>query len=163
MTSFDLIALVVVALSVGFSIWRGLVREVLSLLSWVAAFWIARLFAGVAAGWLPASLSHQGLRTMIGFIAVFAISLLVLSLLSMLVVHLVKVAGLTTSDRMLGAAFGLARGLLIVVILVLFGGMTSEPHEAYWRNALLSRPLEQIALVAKPWLPDDVARRVSFE
>lgn len=163
MTAFDLIALVVVALSVGFSIWRGFVRELLSLASWIAAFWIARSFAVVAAGWLPASLSHQGARMVIGFIGVFLVSLLVLSLLTMLVVHLIKVAGLTTSDRMLGAAFGLVRGMLIVVVLVLLGGMTSEPREAYWRNALLSHPLEKVAMAAKTWLPEDVARRVSFE
>ena len=163
MTAFDFIAVVVVAISVGFSIWRGLVREVLALLSWILAFWLAKLFAAVVAGWLPSSWSHQGLRIAIGFVAVMLVSVLVLSLLSMLVVHLVKVAGLTASDRMLGAVFGLLRGVLIVVILVLLGGMTSEPREPYWRHALLSRPLEKMALWAKPWLPEDIARRVSFE
>ncbi len=163
MTVFDLIAILVVAISVGFSIWRGLVREVFSLLSWVAAFWLARLFAAVVAGWLPASWTHQGLRYAIGFVAVMLVTVLVLSLVSMLVVHLVKVAGLTTSDRMLGAVFGLLRGVLIVLVLVLLGGMTSEPREPYWRNALLSKPLEKMASLARPWLPEDIARRVSFE
>jgi membrane protein required for colicin V production len=163
MTAFDLIAVAVIAISVGFSIWRGLVREVLALLSWIAAFWIAKLFAGVVAGWLPVSWSHQGLRIAIGFIAVMLVSVMVFGLISMLIVRLVKAAGLTASDRMLGALFGLLRGLLIVVILVLLGGMTSEPREPYWRNALLSKPLQEMALWAKPLLPGDFARRVSFE
>jgi len=163
MTVFDLIAVLVVAISVGFSIWRGLVREVLALLSWIAAFWLSKLFAVVVAGWLPSSWSHQGLRIAIGFIAVMLVSLLVFSLASMFIVHLVKVAGLTASDRMLGALFGVLRGLLIVVIMVLLGGMTSEPREPYWRHALFSRPLEKMALWVKPWLPEDIARRVSFE
>ncbi len=163
MTVFDLITVVVIAISVGFGIWRGLVREVLSLLSWIAAFWLAKLFAGVVAGWLPASWSHQGLRIAIGFVAVMLASVLLFSLLSMLIVRLVKAAGLTTSDRMLGAVFGLLRGLLIVVILVLIGGMTSEPREPYWRKALFSKPLQTMALWAKPWLPEDIGRRVSFE
>lgn len=163
MTAFDLIAIAVVAISVGFGIWRGLVREVLSLLSWVAAFWMARLFAAVVAGWLPASWSHQGLRIAIGFIAVMVVSVLVFGLLSMLAVRLVKAAGLTGSDRTLGAVFGFLRGVLIVVILVLIGGMTSEPREPYWRKALFSKPLQTMALWAKPLLPEDIARRVSFE
>jgi membrane protein required for colicin V production len=163
MTVFDLIAILVVAISVGFSIWRGLVHEVMALLTWIAAFWLARLFAAVVAGWLPVSWSHQGLRIVIGFVAVMLVSVLVLSLVSMLIVRLVKVAGLTASDRMLGAIFGLLRGLLIVVILVLLGGMTSEPREPYWRHALFSRPLEKLASRIVPWLPEDVARRVSFE
>ena len=163
MTVFDLIAVLVVAISVGFSIWRGLVREVLALLSWIMAFWLAKLFAAVVAGWLPSSWSHQGLRIAIGFIAVMLVSVLVFSLVSMFIVHLVKVAGLTASDRMLGALFGLLRGVLIVVIMVLLGGMTSEPREPYWRHALFSGPLEKMASWVKPWLPEDIARRVSFE
>jgi len=163
MTAFDFIAIVVVAISVGFGVWRGFVREVLSLLSWIASFWLARLFAGVVAGWMPSSWTHQGLRYAIGFIAVMLVSVLVLSLLSMLVVRLVKAAGLTASDRMLGAVFGVLRGLLIVVVLVLVGGMTSEPQEPYWRKALFSKPLQVMALWAKPLLPEDIARRISFE
>jgi membrane protein required for colicin V production len=163
MTVFDLIVLLVVAISVGFSIWRGLVREVLGLLSWILAFWLANLFAAVVAGWLPSSWSYPGLRIGIGFIAVMLIGVLILSMVSMLIVRLVKVAGLTASDRMLGAVFGLLRGVLIAMVLVLLGGMTSEPREPYWRNALFSRPLEKMALWAKPLLPEDVARRVSFE
>ena len=163
MTMFDLIAVLVVVISVGFSIWRGLVREVLALLSWILAFWLAKLFAAVVAGWLPDSWTHQGLRIATGFVAVMLVTILILSLLSALLVHLVKVAGLTTSDRALGAVFGLLRGMLIVVILVLIGGMTSEPREPYWRRALFAGPLEKVALQIKPWLPEDVARRVSFE
>ncbi len=133
MTAFDLIAVLVVAISVAFSIWRGLVREVLALLSWVLAFCLARLFAVVVAGWLPSSWSHQGLRIAVGFVAVMLVSVLAFSLVSMMIVHLVKVAGLTTSDRMLGAVFGLLRGLLIVVTMVLLGG-----HDLRAARALLA-------------------------
>jgi membrane protein required for colicin V production len=163
MTVFDLIVIAIVVVSVGISIWRGMVREVLALASWIGAFWIAKELAGFTATWLPDSLANPGLRLMIGFIFVMLTSLLVFSVTGMLIVHLVKVAGLTASDRMLGAAFGLLRGLLIAVTVVLLGGMTSAPREPYWRDALLSAPLEAAALWVKPWLPGDVARRVSFD
>jgi membrane protein required for colicin V production len=163
MTAFDVIAVLLVTVSVGFGIWRGMVREVLSLLSWILAFWIAKLFAVVVAGWLPVAWNHQGLRIAIGFIAVMLISVLVLSLFSSLIVHLVKAAGLTNSDRVLGALFGALRGIFVLIVLVLLGGMTSEPREPYWRNALFSHPLESMASWVMPWLPRDIARRVSFE
>jgi membrane protein required for colicin V production len=140
-----------------------MVREVLALASWIGAFWLAKELAGFTATWLPDSFTNPGLRLMFGFVAVMLASLLVFSLTGMLIVHFVKVAGLTGSDRMLGAAFGLLRGLLIAVTVVLLGGMTSAPREPYWRDALLSAPLEAAALWVKPWLPRDVARRVSFE
>ena len=163
MTVFDLIVIAIVAVSVGISIWRGMVREVLALASWIGAFWIAKELAGFTATWLPDTVSNPGLRLMFGFIGVMLASLLVFSLVGMLIVHLVKVAGLTAPDRMLGAAFGLLRGVVIAVTVVLLGGMTSAPREPYWRDALLSAPLEAAALWVKPWLPRDVARRVSFE
>lgn len=163
MTVFDTIVIAILAVSVGLSIWRGLVREVLALISWVGAFWLAKEFASIASTWLPASVTNPGLRLMMAFMGLMLAALLVCALVSMLIVHLVKVAGLASSDRMLGAFFGMVRGVLIVVTLVLLGGMTSAPHEPYWRNALLSAPLEAVALRVKPWLPDDVALRVSFE
>ena len=163
MTAFDVIVVLVVVASVGVSIWRGLAREVLSLLSWVGAFWLAQLFAGVMANGLPEALGHSGIRVAVGFTIVLVASLLVFSLMSRLVFHLVKVAGLTTSDRVLGAVFGVLRGGLMVLILVLLGGMTSAPRQAYWREALFSASLVAAALWVKPWLPPEVSRRVNFE
>jgi membrane protein required for colicin V production len=163
MTSFDLVVIVVALVSVAFGIWRGLVREVMALVSWIGAIWIAKLFAGVAANTLPASVTNPDIRVATGFVLVMFASLLLFTLISLLLVHLVRVAGLTRSDRAMGAAFGLLRGFLIVVVLVLLGGMTSAPREPFWRNALLSRPLVAVAQWVKPWLPDDMARRVKFE
>lgn len=163
MTLFDIAVIAILLLSVGLAVWRGMVREIFSLTSWLGAFWISKEFAGVVSGWLPASVSNPGLRLVIGFVSLMVLSLLVFSLLTILMVHLVKVAGLKASDRTLGAFFGLVRGIVIVVILVLLGGMTSVPREPFWREALLSRPIEAVALWVRPWFPAEVGRRVSFE
>lgn len=162
MTFFDIGVIAIFLLSVGFALWRGLVREVFSLASWIGAFWIAKEFAGVVAGWLPASVTNESLRLVIGFLGLMLLGLLVFSLLTMLLVHLVKIAGLKASDRTLGAFFGLVRGVVIVVVLVLAGGMTSAPKQPFWREALLSGPLEYVALWVRPWFPDEVGRRVNF-
>ncbi len=163
MTMFDIAVIAVVLVSVGLAIWRGLVREIFSLLSWILAFWVAKEFTVIVAGWLPPSVSNPGLRMVLAFLGLMLVGLLVFSLLTMLMVHLVKAAGLKMSDRTLGAFFGLVRGVGIVVILVLAGGMTKAPTEPFWRDALLSRPLEAVALWVKPWFPDELGRRVRFE
>ena len=66
-------------------------------------------------------------------------------------------------DRLLGGAFGLARGMLVVMIIVLLAGLTSLPQQAVWRNAVLSGPLETLAVHSKAWLPADLAQRISYE
>jgi membrane protein required for colicin V production len=163
MTLFDIVVIAILLISVGLAVWRGMVREIFSLVSWLGAFWISKEFAGVVADWLPASVSNPGLRLVIGFVSLMVLSLLVFSLLTMLLVHLVKVAGLKASDRTLGAFFGLVRGVVVVVILVLVGGMTSMPREPFWRQALMAPPLEAVALWVRPWFPAEVGRRVNFE
>ena len=163
MTLFDILVILVLVVSVLLALWRGMVREMFSLLTWIGSFWVAKEFTMGAASWLPGSISNPGLRLVIAFVALMLVSLLALSLLTMLMVHLVKVAGLKASDRTLGAFFGLVRGVVIVVILVLVGGMTSAPREPFWKDALLSGPLEVVALWVKPWFPDELGQRVKFE
>ena len=48
------------------------------------------------------------------------------------------------------------------MLLVLIGGMTTQPQEAWWREAKLAPPLETAALASKPWLPTEVAKRIRY-
>ena len=137
MTLFDLAVIAIVGLSVLLSVIRGLVREVLALAAWVVAFVAANLLAGAAAQRMPEGLPTEELRLLAGFVCVFIGVLIAMSLLAMLASKLVKSAGLGVEDRLLGAAFGLARGLLVVMILVLLAGLTQLPQQAVWRNAVL--------------------------
>ena len=75
---------------------------------------------------------------------------------------MVKALGLSISDRILGMIFGLVRGVLVCMVLVGLGGMTSAPTQPWWRNATLAAPLETIVLATKSWLPDDLAKRIRF-
>ncbi|MBI3044277.1 MAG: CvpA family protein [Betaproteobacteria bacterium] len=163
MTLFDIAVLVIVGLSVLLSVIRGLTREVLALAAWVAAFVAANLLAGMAAQWLPEAIPTEGLRLLAGFLCVFLAVLIAMSVLAMVASKLVKSAGLGLEDRLLGGLFGLARGALVVLIIVLLAGLTSLPRQAVWRNALLSDPLEAFAGSIKAWLPADLSQRITYD
>jgi membrane protein required for colicin V production len=156
MTILDFGFLLILCGSTAISIMRGLVREVLSLASWVGAFLVAKYGAPVVASWLPGLVSHPNARLALGFVLVMVASVLLFSFLSLQIAKLVKITGLGGTDRALGAFFGLARGVLVAVLLVLLAGLTSLPKERFWRDAFFRAPLETMALWMRPRLPDTV-------
>jgi membrane protein required for colicin V production len=163
MTIFDVVVLLIVVLSIAISVIRGLVREVLSLASWIGAFFVARFGATVVASWLPGWISHPGVRLAVGFVLVMVAAVLLFSLISMQIVKVVKITGLQGTDRALGGLFGFARGLVIAVIAVLIAGLTPLPKGRYWQEAMLSRPLEAAATALKGWLPENIRARISYD
>ena len=75
---------------------------------------------------------------------------------------LVKWVGLGLLDGLLGMFFGMLRGVLVVLMLVILAGMTRLPQESFWRNAWSSKPLESLAMAIQTWLPDSVAKRMHY-
>jgi membrane protein required for colicin V production len=163
MTVFDYAVLAIVGLSVLLSLMRGLMREVLALASWVTAFFVAKFYTLQLAPLLPAAIPNQSLKLLAAFVILFLGTLLIASLLSIALSEIIKKIGLGWLDRWLGAVFGLARGVLIAGILVLLGGLTALPHDARWRNAMFSAPLEAVVSGVLPWLPQDIAKYVKYD
>jgi membrane protein required for colicin V production len=162
-TVFDYAVLGIIGISVLLSLLRGFIREFLGLASWVLAAFAAKIYAVQVALMLPASIPSQGLRMIAGFAMVFLGILLLASLLAIAISELFKQVGLGWLDRGMGAFFGLARGLLIVGVLVLLGGMTSLPQDPRWRNAMFSSPMEAMVVAVKPWLPHEMTQHIKYD
>lgn len=163
MTAFDYAVLVIVGISILISVIRGLVREVLALLAWLAAFVAATFLGAAVAAWMPQAIPTEELRLLTGFLIVFVGVLIAMSLIAMLVSRLIRRAGLGVEDRMFGMLFGVARGAVVVLVLVLLAGLTPLPRDPMWRNAMLSSPLESMALYVKAWLPGELSRRIKYD
>jgi membrane protein required for colicin V production len=163
MTAFDYGVLAIVGASLLMGLWRGVVGEAMALAAWILAFFAARQLGGAAAQLLPAALADPGLRALAGCAVVFVGVLILMAIGRLAVSGMVRALGLGLSDRLLGLVFGLGRGLLIVLILVAAGGMTALPRQAWWAHAELALPLETLVLAARPWLPEDLAKRIHFK
>ncbi len=163
MTWLDYAVLGVFAASMVLGAWRGLVREVISILGWVIAFLAANLLAGPLGAAMPQSIPTPELRVAAAFIAVFAGSLIVTSLAGLLLSRIVKAVGLGGVDRLLGALFGAARGLLIVLAATLLAGLTSAPRQPFWRDSASGALLARAALGLKPLLPQTFAERLRYD
>jgi membrane protein required for colicin V production len=162
MTVFDYAVLTVIAASVLLGLWRGVVSELLALAAWIAAFLAARVFAAEVANGLTGQIGEPGLRLAAAYVVVFVGVLLVFAIARMLLSLLLKAVGLGLLDRLLGAAFGVLRGVLAVLAAVLVAGMTPLPEAVWWRDAMLAPPLETVIIAAKPWLPADAAKRIRY-
>ncbi|WP_415033200.1 CvpA family protein [Azonexus sp.] len=162
MTLFDYIALTIVVLSLGFGLWRGMISEILALVAWGLGVYAAFLFGPKASGLFAGMVGEPVLRVLLGGLLVFLGILILMALIRLLVLKMVRVLKLTTSDRLLGMLFGLARGALIVLLLVGLGGLTQAPSQPWWRDAVLAPPLETAVLAIKPLLPADLAKRIRF-
>jgi membrane protein required for colicin V production len=161
-TIFDYLVLFVLICSIVISTLRGLVKEILSLLSWIVAFVVANAYGETLAQWLPDVVPGSTTRLIVGFIVLFIGVRILMGLLTMTLDAVIKATGLTLVDRGLGCFFGLARGIVIVLAAVLLCGMTAIPQQAFWKDALLSPLAVRAAHTVLPFLPGSFARRIKF-
>jgi membrane protein required for colicin V production len=98
----DLAVALVMLISLALGLWRGLLREVLSLLGWVLAFYLAQAHAATVAQWLPMDGANPGLRMACAFVLVMLLVLIGVAIVLWLAKALITVVGLGWIDRILG-------------------------------------------------------------
>lgn len=163
MTSFDYVVLTIIGLSIILSVMRGFFREALAILGWIAAFVVAKTYANQLVPMMPMDIPTESLRILAAFLMLFFATLLVASLLAIALSSIFKKLGMGWLNRLLGAFFGLARGVLIVCIVVFLAGLTDLPNDARWRNAMFSAPLEALVISMLPWVPISIAKHVKYD
>ncbi|HEY0293793.1 MAG TPA: CvpA family protein [Bordetella sp.] len=157
MTGFDFVVLAILGISCVLGLVRGLLKELLSLVAYVLAFVAAIWWGPVVYGWLAPYIQTTLLRMGVAYAAVFIGALLAVGLVNMTLSALVRVTGLSPADHGLGGLFGLARGLVIILALVVVGGYTPLPKEPWWQNAMFSQSAVQAVKHIKSWLPPSLA------
>lgn len=133
MTWADWAILAVLGLSALISVVRGFVKEVVSLLIWLAAAIVASIFHDQLATVLEGFIDTPSLRMLAAWIILFVGVLLVGSLLNYLLGKLVEATGLSGTDRLLGLLFGVIRGLIILmVVLIVIPKILPVTEDQWW-------------------------------
>ena len=158
MAVIDWVILAVVVVSALISLKRGFVKEALSLASWFAAFLVARFFSANLATLLVGQIETNSLRWIVAFVILFAGTLVVCALLNYLLSEVVRMTGLSGTDRVFGMVFGLARGLLILVAIVFLAQFTPVAQDQWWQDSLFIPHLETVADWARKTLPSTVTQ-----
>jgi membrane protein required for colicin V production len=163
MTVFDYTVLAIIGLSIILSVMRGLVKEVLSILAWFAAFYVARTYTNQMLPLIPSDIPSESLKTLAAFLVLFLATLFLSTLLAIAISAVFKKIGLGLLNGLLGAVFGTFRGVLIVCIFVFFAGLTEAPKDARWKNAMFSAPIEALVISMLPWLPEGITKHVKYD
>ena len=156
----DFVIPAIILISALFSIMRGFIREAISLFGWIAAFWIALRFANSLAEMFLSSISIPSLRIVIAFTILFVLTLMLSALINHLLGYLVKRTGLTGTDRMIGMLFGIARGGVVVSILVLLAGFTTLPEDPWWKESMLLGYFEGVADFLRETVAPEISGKV---
>lgn len=158
MTATDWILLAALLASLVLGAWRGLVYEVLSVLGWVVAFVVAPWWAPDVAAWLPMEGGAEPVRYAAAFVLVFVGAAFAAGLVAWLTKKLVESIGLRPVDRMLGAAFGLLRGVVLLLALAVAIGMTPLSGSAWWQASVGASVLTAALKGLRPVLPADFGK-----
>jgi membrane protein required for colicin V production len=118
MNWLDLLLIVIIALSVATSFARGFARELIGLLAAIAALFCGVWFYRIAGNSLRPYVGSTEIANLFGFLLIVAVVVATGWVISVLVGMMMRAVGLSWLDRLLGAAFGLARGVILCVAVI---------------------------------------------
>jgi membrane protein required for colicin V production len=158
----DILIIAIIAVSAVISLIRGFVQEALSLVTWIAAFTLAWLFFRPLAVQLQPLIDVASLRLGVAYGIILLLVLLLGALVNHFMKTLVEHTGLSGTDRLIGIFFGVARGAVVVAILVLLAGLTPFPQDNWWSESRLLPYFQEMAVWMKGYLPADIASNFSY-
>lgn len=157
-TWLDLALMIGLLASVVLGAWRGLITEILALMGWVVAWLAARFLGTDAAAHVPLGQPGDQLNLVSGMVVAFVLAWLAWALISWGVSKLIQASGLAGSDRLLGAVFGLIRGLVAALAMFVLLSMTPVSQAEVWRTSRGLAWLDTVLQGLRPILPPEVVQ-----
>lgn len=159
----DLVFLIMIVVSMLISLFRGFVKEIISLVTWILAAWIGFFYSPKLAEIFRHYIENPTLRVVLAFILLFVVVLIIGTLINILLSRFVKTVGLSTLDRMIGIMFGFIRGIILVAVIVLIAGLTNVSKEPFWLQSYTVPYFQKVADGIKALLPVEVKQALSAE
>lgn len=135
MPTLDWIFFTVLFVSLLLGAWRGLIYEVMSVLSWLAAFVLAQWFAPDVAPKLPMDGAGEAVRYAAAFVLIFVLAVMAGGLFAKLFQKIFSAVGLRPADRALGAIFGVVRGVVLLLAATVVIEMTPAKTSVWWQES----------------------------
>lgn len=157
---YAIIGLISISLIIG--LFRGLIREAFALVTWGVAFWIGLTFSTPFAVLLENLITDPSIRMVAAFTSLFLLTLVVGAIINSLLSVLIRKTGLTGTDRLAGLIFGIGRGVIIIVMLVMLAGLTPLPESLWWKESQLIPHFQALAVWLKLHMPESMASYLNY-
>jgi membrane protein required for colicin V production len=154
----DIVIVSIIAISGLIGVYRGLVRELMSLVGWIVSAWLAWRYAYVFAPVFDSVIESSDVRKAASFITIFLVSLVMFALLSYFISKIMSKSALKGMDRTLGMLFGLLRGVIIIAVLALLVQSTQFAKETWWTESVLKDYFLLLAAYGMSMMPAEVSR-----
>lgn len=161
MTIVDYGFFIIIIVSSLLGCYRGFVRELLSIIAWFFAFYLAQSFSPVVTSklvWIDTDSIRNLVAYFLIFIAVLVISMGVIAILN----KFVKYTGLSFPNILLGGLFGFVRAIFIGLICHFVIQSTSFVNHSAWQNAVIKPYFESFTAKAGLYLPLDILKHVKY-
>ena len=149
----DFLIIGVMGISGLVGLFRGLLREVLSLMTWAVAIWAGLRFSGDLARHFETLLPSPTARTAVAFGVLFILALVLAGMVGYVLSRILESTGLSGIDRMAGLLFGVGRGALILSVAVFLARVTPFPKEAAWQSSRLIPIFQTLAVWLEAQVP----------
>lgn len=154
----DLAVIIVVLVSGMLALLRGFTREVLAILSWVAAAAAAYFFYPLALPYIKPYIAKDEIALLAAAASVFLVALIAVSLVTVKLSDVILDSKVGALDRTLGFLFGAVRGALIAVVaFVFYSWLVPEANQPQWIKDARAKPfLAAGGEKLREMLPDDI-------
>jgi membrane protein required for colicin V production len=158
----DIIIIAVIVLSVIIGIFRGLIQESISLVTWVGAIIVGVVFTQEFSPYMTFT-DVPFIRSLSAFMILFVLTVFLGAIVNFFIGKLVRKTPFSVPDRVLGSVFGFARGAILVTIAVLLTGLTQFTQTKTWQESKLIQEFEKVAIWMKDRLPEKYAQPFNFD
>jgi membrane protein required for colicin V production len=163
MSNFDLALMVVFVFFVVLGLYRGFIKESLSLAAWVLAAAAAWMLADRVGALLKPVIAEQTVQVIAGFVLIFLVVFVSTAIAKhYLHQYFMSRVYLKVPNYIFGAVIGGLRGGFVIVLVFLIAGLTSLPAQRWWKQSQLAPHIEPVAMRVAKYLPQDVARHIRY-
>jgi len=158
----DYVIIGIIFVSALIGLFRGLIKEAFSLGTWVVAIIVGIRFCQPFSNYLVDYIDVPSVRIAAAFVILLLLTLILGAMLSYLISQIVDKTGLTGTDRFAGFLFGIARGMVVIAVLILLAGLTPLPQDPWWVESTLIGPFQEFSIWLREQIPEGVSGYFSY-